>query len=247
MMHLSLNLRLSRSKLAPMANGFTLLEVLISLSIFAVISVGAFSILQSSFASYRQSEQRMEQFEAFNRMLGSLESDLSQSIDRPIRDTDGDTLAAFIGQLESLEFTHGGWNNRPGAIEKNHQPAHSTLRRSAYRQTVKRTEEGGFVTLLSRQQWHVLDRARDSKAITTLSIPIDRISVSYLSHNRTWHNKWPALVTRHGTEQSLPRAIKLDLQTIQFGLVTRLFYVGDSPLKSPIKSPINSPVKGNSQ
>lgn len=209
--------------------GFTLLEVLISLSIFAVMSVGAFHILQGAIASHRQSDQRMEQFDALNRMLRSIESDLRQSIDRPIRDSDGDTLAAFIGQLESLEFTHGGWNNRPRAIAKNRQPAHSTLRRSGYRQTVKPTEEGGYITLLSRQQWVVLDRARDSKAVTTLAIPIHRISFNYLSHNRVWHNQWPAIINSAETDQSLPLAIKLDLQTTQFGLVTRLFYVGHSP------------------
>ena len=225
-----MHLTLSHSKLARNSKGFTLLEVLISLSIFAVISVGAFHILQSSIASHRQSEHRMEQFEALNRMLESIESDLRQSIDRPVRDSDGDTLATFIGKLESLELTHGGWSNRPGAIAKNRQPAHSTLRRSGYRRTVKPKEEGGFVTLLSRQQWYVLDRARDSRAVTTLEIPIRRISINYLSHNRTWHNKWPAIINSQNTKQSLPLAIKLDIQTIEFGLVTRLFYVSDSPV-----------------
>lgn len=211
--------------------GFTLLEVLISLSIFAVISVGAFHILQSSIATERQSEQRMEQFDALNRMLESIERDLRQSIHRPIRDRDGDTLAAFIGEQESIEFTHGGWNNRPGAIEQNRQPAHSSVRRSGYGLTVKPAQQGGLITLLSHQQWHVLDRARDSRAITTLDIPVRRISISYLSHNRVWHNNWPAILNSQDTQQSLPLAIKLDLQTTEFGLVSRLFYVSDNPVE----------------
>jgi len=222
----------SHSKPTRQSKGFTLLEVLISLFIFAVMSVGAFHILQSSIATQRQSEQRMEQFEALNRMLESLERDLRQSIDRPIRDNHGDTLGAFVGELESIEFTHGGWNNRPGAIEKNRQPAHSTLRRAGYGLTVKPTEQGGFMTLLSRQQWHVLDRARDSRALTTLAIPIRRISISYLSHSKVWHNKWPAmLLSGQDTQQNLPLAIKFDLQTTQFGLVSRLFYISDSPIE----------------
>jgi len=212
------------------SKGFTLLEVLISLSIFAVMSVGAFHILQTSIASHRQSEQRMEQFEDLNRMLESIEADLRQSVDRPIRDGDGDTLAAFVGELESLEFTHGGWNNRSGAIEKNRQPAHSRLRRSGYGVAVKPTEEGGFTILLSRQQWHVLDRARHSRPTTTLEIPIRRLSLNYLSHNRVWHNRWPAIINRQDTDPSVPLAIKLDVQTAQFGLITRLFYVSDSPV-----------------
>ncbi len=221
----------SRSKLSRTSGGFTLLEVLISLAIFALMSVGAFHILQNSIASHRHSGQRMEQFDSLSRMLESIESDLRQSIDRPIRDRDGDTLAAFIGQLELLEFTHGGWNNRPGALANNRQPAHSTLRRSGYRQTLKSTEEGGYITLLSRRQWVVLDRARDSSALTTLEIPIRRIRFNYLSHNRTWHNKWPATINSPETDQSLPLAVKLDLETTEFGLVTRLFYVSHSPIE----------------
>ena len=33
------------------------------------------------------------------------------------------------------------------------------------------------------------------------------------------------------TEQNLPLAIKFDLQTTQFGLVSRLFYISDSPIE----------------
>lgn len=227
------------------ATGFTLLEVLVSLAIFAAISAGAFRILQSSIGAHQQSEYQMQQFDALTRILDMMEHDLLQAIDRPIRDSDGDSLAAFVGDSESMQFTHGGWNNRPAEMDSS-EPAHATLQRCEYRQSLRQAvrrshwerpgyrgqtpNQGTYINMVSRQQWNVLDRVVTSTANTTVEIPVHSINFHYLSHNRVWHSRWPATLSNKRHTQSLPLAIKVEMQTARFGLITRLFYVGDKAL-----------------
>lgn len=130
--------------------GFTLLELLIAIAIFALLALATYrmfdSVMQTDQAT-RVQEQRMRELV---RAMGALERDLTQAVERPVRDELGDNRGAFLSEGENdqiVEFTRGGWRNPLGQ-------ARSRLQR------VRWSLSG---ETLERRYWLVLDRAQDSK------------------------------------------------------------------------------------
>ncbi len=97
--------------------GFTLLELLIAIAIFALLALATYrmfdSVMQTDQAT-RVQEQRMRELV---RAMGALERDLTQAVERPVRDELGDNRGAFLSEGENdqiVEFTRGGWRNPLG-------------------------------------------------------------------------------------------------------------------------------------
>ncbi|MEL0028548.1 MAG: type II secretion system minor pseudopilin GspJ [Perlucidibaca sp.] len=92
--------------------GFTLVELLVAMAILAVLSIGAFQFLRNTSVSAQHLGQRQQDLLALERLQGVIANDLSQWVDRPIRDELGDSLPSFV--LEpggALEFTRRGFSN----------------------------------------------------------------------------------------------------------------------------------------
>ena len=110
--------------------GFTLLELLIAISIFAVVSAMAYSGLASVLNTRKVVDERAETLLKVQKVFGILQREVSQIANRPIRDAFGDTQPAVksstLGAATYLEFTHGGYQNPL-------LQARSSLRRVAYR------------------------------------------------------------------------------------------------------------------
>ena len=208
--------------------GFTLLEVLVALSIFALISVGSFQLISGSVNYQQRAEERMLDFNSVNKMLKLMERDLLQAIERSVRADYGDRLAAFSGDSKGFEFTRGGWANRPTAITLNSRPAHATLQRMAYHLRFADGKQGGYENRWTRERWDVLDRVPSSRSQTSLQIVVDNVSVRYLSHGKVWSNHWP--VTLDASQEgysALPLAVEVELSLTGFGEVRRLFEVSN--------------------
>ena len=140
-----------------LVRGFTLLEVLVAMSIFAVIGLGANQMLRTIINTHERTQQSMEEIASLTKALTVLQRDFSQVINRPVKDGYGEPLPPFIvnntasGDDEHLiEFSRSGWNNPLGLNR-------SEIQRVAY----DVTEEGE----LKRYYWLVLDRAEDSQVI----------------------------------------------------------------------------------
>src|SRR5690625_440889 len=108
-------------------NGFTLLELLIALSIFALVSVIVFTGLQSSLDSRERTNLRADRLIEVQRALNCLRQDLEQAVPRAIRDQMGDfdPKNAFQQTLDGIAFTRGGRSN-PLGLER------SSLERLGY-------------------------------------------------------------------------------------------------------------------
>lgn len=208
--------------------GFTLLEVLLSLSIFTLLSVGSFQLLSSSGDSQRFSEQRITRFNSLNMLFNIIENELIQGIKRPVRGRFGDDINAFIGDSEGFEFTHTGWANRPNAIAfDNANARHSTLQRSAYQLALTHTVESGYIYQWSRMQWAVLDRVQHSEPQQSLQIEVERVRVRYLSKAKVWSDRWPSRFSSNQySDDQLPIAVEVLIATADFGDIRRLFQVG---------------------
>ncbi|MEO0032205.1 MAG: type secretion system protein GspJ [Pseudomonadota bacterium] len=99
-------------------NGFTLIEMLVALAIFAVIAGGALMLLRFSVDAELASRRKTEQIAAMRRFLSVWTADLAQATPRPSRDQAGAVRPAVeSGGALVLRLTRSGWEN-PGAAPR---------------------------------------------------------------------------------------------------------------------------------
>ncbi len=191
--------------------GFTLLEVLVAISIFAVIGLGANQMLRTMIDTHDKTSAKIESMNNLTRVFAALERDFSHAIPRFSRDEFGDPqppLMIYTGQYP-VELTRSGWSN-PINLPR------SNLQRVAY--DVNADGE------LIRSFWLVLDRAEDSE-------PIEQVMLSGVEDFRL------RLVTREGEttevwpdgnfDALLPAGVELYLQTEEFGELRKVFALVD--------------------
>ena len=190
--------------------GFTLLELLVALAIFALVSVMAYGGLASVLDQQFATDDIAAQLARLQKTYLLLQRDFEQVVPRPVRDEYGDTLAPLLGDSQ-LQFTRGGWSNPAGHPR-------SSLRRVAYRLEDQE---------LTRYAWSVLDRAQNSEPLEQpLLDGVTEISSRYLVENDEWQDSWPpATVAAIGDTEtfSLPLAVEIQLEHERFGVVTWLF------------------------
>ena len=136
--------------------GFTLIEVLVALAVFGVLSVVAYMALGQTLTNADLLGERMARLEAIQRTIRYLDSDLMQAAPRPVRGLLGDgyepAIRSSFASEYALEVTHGGWTN-PAGLPR------GTLQRSAYR-----IEDDQLI----RYHWRVLDRTINNEPIDTV-------------------------------------------------------------------------------
>lgn len=190
--------------------GFTLLELLVAIAVFAVMSAIAYGGLRAVLDARSHASLAAERLAELQLALAILGRDVEQAINRPIRDEFGDREPALEGTEETLELTRGGWRNPAGL-------ARSELQRVAW---------GLTEDALERRTWDVLDRTQGStpRAQSLLS-GVEELSFRYRDASGQWQPYWP-LATVSGPEASaLPTGVEVRLETAQWGEITRLFRV----------------------
>lgn len=189
------------------SRGLTLLEVLVALAIFAVVSVIAYGGLRAVLETDQATRQQAASLAELQRAVSWLDRDLEQLVSRPIRGRYGDTRPSFDGSNKGyLEWTRLGWSNPA-------QQLRSTLQRVAYR-----LEDGNLV----RSVWYVLDRAQDTVPRDTVLLEgVQHFSYRMLDQNRQWQEVWPGYNDLRPLV-SLPLAVELVLDTERWGRIRRL-------------------------
>lgn len=207
----------------PRSDGFTLLEVLIAIAIFALLALGTYRMLSSVLASDESIRRHEQQLRDVQRTFQVLESDLQQAGPRPIRDAYGDAQPALRGESQptALEFSRLGWRN-------------PLQRPRADWQRVRWQLEGDT---LQRRYWNVLDQAVDSPPqIQQVLGNVQRWEVHYLDSRGNWLSQWPAELSgenKSSTLSNLPRAVEIRLEHRRYGLLTRLLRLPDTPKPKP--------------
>ena len=192
--------------------GFTLIEVLVALAVFGVLSVVAYMALGQTLSNADMLTERMERLQAVQRAIRYLDSDLMQTAPRPVRDVLGDgyvpALRTSLASEYALEVTHGGWSN-PAGLPR------GTLQRSAYR-----LEDGELI----RYHWRVLDRTINNEPIGVVLLDeVDSIVFRFLGTYDEASEQWPPVNTPGPAGFRLrPRAVEIVLTLVDEGEIRRL-------------------------
>lgn len=206
--------------------GFTLLEVLVAMSIFSVIGLGATQMLRTMIKSHDRTQDRVASFNHVARAFMLLERDLVQIVNRPVRDEYGDPLPSLMlaSGTYPLEFTRTGWNNPA-------QRSRSGLQRVAYE-----LDANGR---LLRHFWLVLDRAQDSAMQTQVLLDgVRDLRMQVVNDQGEMLETWP----QADQDSALPAGIELSIETSAMGSLRRIF-----PLVSVavVRPPLAEPGPGN--
>jgi general secretion pathway protein J len=204
--------------------GFTLLEVLVAIAIFAIFSAMAYGGLLRILDNRDRIELERETWRELALGFQRMKDDFAQTIDRPVRDNAGAVLPAFAGQPTdsrelgepSVEFTRAGTS----LVET----GSSGLQRVGYRLTEKQ---------LVRLHWPVLDRAPVTKPVAVpLLDRVEEFEVRFF-YNGAWLDRWPPQSqpgsAPSASAASLPRAVEIRLVHAERGEFVRTFLVGSTP------------------
>jgi general secretion pathway protein J len=205
------------------SQGFTLLELLIAVAVFAVLSALAYGGLNSILLTSRYTQEDAERLAALQLAMRYLQRDLEQAINRPIRDQYGDPQPALkSAEADSdqplLSFTRAGWPNPAGQTR-------SELERVAYNFNQVKKE-------LVRITWPELDGAGQETAIkTTLLEGVNALKFRFMNEQGQWLAAWPPLqqssavgslsLQQSPTANPLPKALEVTLKAKPWGEISR--------------------------
>ncbi len=202
--------------------GFTLIEILVAVAIFGLLSVGAYTVLDAGMRSRAQTESRLSRLEMLQRAIQVIEKDLRMISLRLVRDEFGDKLPLLKGQSEEsgqqffLEFTRADWRNPAG------------LPRSNLQHVIYRFDQGK----LERLHTIFLDQASNSPKITrTLLEDVNAFSLEFLNEQNQWKNDW-SILGLSDAKVPLPKAIKIKFELEPFGEIERLIVTAIEAEKS---------------
>lgn len=195
--------------------GFTLIEILVALAVFAALAVLAYGALGQTLLSAELLNERLDRLQAVQRAMRIMSQDFLQLAPRPVRDELGDNYGpALHTDYQSnfaIELTHGGWSNPIGLPR-------ATLQRAAYR-----LEENELV----RYHWRVLDRTLSNEPVSRVLLDeVEELRFRFLIDSGDWVEEWPPPGARGpiGLQQR-PRAVEILLRLTDEGELTRLLEV----------------------
>lgn len=191
------------------SHGFTLLELLVAMAVFAVLAGIAYGSLETALEAREETEIRNRRRAEIMFAMTLLERDLLQIVSRPVRNEfDQMSPAVLVERAPGarIEFTRTGLPN-PRSEKR------SSLQRVAY--------ELGDDRLI-RRTWLVLDR-------TAQTVPVEEVlledveSIEFEALAENWTDTWPAGL--QSSEQNLvamPRAVRVTLTLGDLGDLVRI-------------------------
>lgn len=201
------------SKRLLLFKGFTLVEVMIAISITAIIATLAYQSLSSASISSERTEQAMARIEQIDRAWILLENDLRNAVLRTVKQPFGETLPSMQGSFGgeySLLVLRAGLEN-PLALPR------SEVVRVGYRLQENILWRDSWINLMSSDPL----AARKQKLLGD----VEEVQVQFLSPEASsvktgpWLEEWPGT----GAAESLPLAVSITLNLKDMGEVQRLF------------------------
>lgn len=192
--------------------GFTLLELLVALAVFASLAVASYGSLNAVLKTRDHTGEASESLQRLQMSVTILQRDFMQLINTTVRDEYGDQLPPIYTPTDDsslIELTHSGWRNPANHIRSN-------LQRVAYVLEDK---------TLYRQYWPQLHRGSQQVPVqATLLEDVEEVEFEFLDQDRDrWHNQWPP--PNLSGNSGLPVAIRLTITFVDETELVRLFGV----------------------
>lgn len=197
--------------------GFTLLEILIALFIFTILSMMLVGALHNIIGISSGTERNAEQLRKLQIALLMVSRDVEQTLDRPIINAGGKQEAAFIGTPRGFVLTHAGIAN-PISLLK------STLQRAGYE---------WHDQALWRITWPVVDQAPQTKPHERRLLDVEKMSFEYLDKNGKFQSIWPAVGQG---QEVLPKAVRITLSIVNWGRLSQLYIIPAQPIKAEMNA-----------
>jgi general secretion pathway protein J len=194
-------------------SGFTLLELIVAVAVFAVVATMAYSGLDLLLRSRERLEQASERQRAIDLAVLSLERDLRQALPRPVRGAYGDEQPAMSGNGVAAEWTVLDLGSA----------------RDGVRMEATRVRYAVVDGALWRARDAVLDRSpRETARSRRLLEGVERLSWRYLQSARQRLDQWPPRTGIVAPER-LPRAVEVTLVLEDRGEISRLIELPEAP------------------
>ena len=191
--------------------GFTLLEVLVAIAIFAVLSLAAYQILQGVLRSGEISKEHSNALTELQRAMLIIDQDFSQITYRLSRDENveeeelqimsaGESL--FESEDQGIEFTRLGWTNPFDLLPR------SELLRVRYR-----LKEGQLQRLyFLYPDLQVGDEPQEQVLLNDVE------ALSFRFWDGSWQDSW-------SSTDSLPDGIEISFTTKKYSEIRRVFII----------------------
>jgi general secretion pathway protein J len=192
--------------------GLTLVELLVAVAIFGILSAFAYRALTVVLESRGRIEQENRKWRGLALFFARVEQDPAAAVPRPVRDP-GDVLSpAFAGAATgarinegALMLTRTALAPEPGAPE--------APRRLGYRL------RGTVVELLT---WSVLDQGpRTEPRVVAVLDGVKALDLRYLDALGQWHLAWPPALAA-AVPAALPVAVEVRLELVSGERIVRL-------------------------
>ena len=189
--------------------GFTLVELLVALTIFALLSAAGVTLLSFSVRAQAAADERLTRLAEIRRAGALLTTDLAQAAPRISRDEAGAVKPAFVGgsgqgDVMILSLVRRGWENVNGA-------ARPSLQKVQYRWASGRLE---------RTAWRHVDGGLALEPVAVVS-GVRNVRLRYRDPRGEWRERWDP--TQPGL---MPSAVELIMETEESGSIRQLFLVG---------------------
>lgn len=195
--------------------GFTLLELVIAIGIFALMSAMAYGGLNSALNTRAHADAQAERLAQLQKAMLIISRDIEQVIEREVRNNYGDAEPSLRGGGYGsliLEFSRSGRAN-PMGRQRSH------LQRIGYLVAEDR---------LLRQMWPVLDRAVDTTPFEAVLLDkVKQVDLRFMGADHEWQPQWPPVSsgTPLPTHTEMPRAVEVTVDLEDWGRVRRVFEV----------------------
>lgn len=195
--------------------GFTLIEVLVAMAIFGVLTLLAYMAIGQTLSNADMLTTRMDRLQAIQRTVRYLGNDLATASPRPVRNELGDSYlpAVMVSGANNfaLAVTHGGWPNPAG------------LPRSTQQRTVYTLEDGKLFRIF----YPVLDTTYANAAISTEILDgVESLEFRLVLDNGQTSSQWPPLGSQGASGDYMrPRAVEIILTLEDEGEIRRIIEV----------------------
>ncbi|MBA6287808.1 type II secretion system minor pseudopilin GspJ [Colwellia sp. MB3u-4] len=198
------------------SQGFTLLEVLIAIAIFSVISMASFSIFETVINSDTATKARTDRINELQRGFLIIERDMLQIARRSVRlngeaplsdflHTDNDS---FTSSEQAIAFVRHGWTN-PGLL----------LPRSDMQSVAYQLNEN----TVERVHFNFVDAVLgEVPKVRPLISQVEKLNFEFYDGK-----KWQETLQ----ENTLPMAIAIEIDTTDYGIIRRQFIVAGDNLQ----------------